>query len=188
MSEMKSSIPIQRILSELNQSLESVTNDQLESMVSLILQGNKIYVAGVGRSGLMSRAFAMRLMHLGLRSYVVGDVTTPAFEPGDILIVGSGSGETMGLVTMVTKARDIQGTIGLITTKRDSTLAKMADITLVIQAGSKEMDKADRYSIQPMGSLFEQALLMVYDAIVLCLMEKLRVDTEQMFLRHANLE
>ena len=36
----------------------------------------------------------MRMMHVGLDAYVVGETVTPSLEADDIFIVGSGSGET----------------------------------------------------------------------------------------------
>jgi 6-phospho-3-hexuloisomerase len=42
--------------------------------------------------------------------------------------------------------------------------------------------------VQPLGTLFEQALLILNDLIILDLMQRMDVDAAQMAERHANLE
>jgi len=72
----------------------SLSEDEIESFLKEILKADRIFIMGAGRSGLVAKAFAMRLMHLGLHSYVVGETITPALKPGDLLVVFSGSGKT----------------------------------------------------------------------------------------------
>lgn len=84
----------QQIIEELQRSVTQLDHQEAERMAELLLQSNKVFVAGAGRSGLMGRAFAMRLMHVGKEVYVVGETVTPGIEPGDVLVLGSGSGET----------------------------------------------------------------------------------------------
>lgn len=86
----------QQIIEELQHSISQLDHQEAERMAELLLQSNKVFVAGAGRSGLMGRAFAMRLMHVGKEVYVVGETVTPGIEPGDVLVLGSGSGETRG--------------------------------------------------------------------------------------------
>ncbi|MCP6043014.1 SIS domain-containing protein, partial [Klebsiella pneumoniae] len=78
-----------------------------EKAVDGILRAKKIFVAGGGRSGFMAKAFVMRMMHVGLDVYVVGETVTPNLEVDDIFIVGSGSGETQSLAAMTKKAKSI---------------------------------------------------------------------------------
>src|SRR5512133_4294126 len=88
------------VLKELEGALKQIDPVKAESLVDAIISANKIFVAGTGRSQMMIRGLAMRLMHLGFKSYVVGETVTPAIEPGDLLIIGSGSGETSILTVM----------------------------------------------------------------------------------------
>lgn len=178
-----------RAARELAEALESVDEKQVENLMDAICSAKKIYVTGAGRSLLMLRCFAMRLMHLGFQSYVVGDTTTPAFEREDLLICGSGSGETGGLVNAAVKAKKIGGKIAVITIRKDSTLGKMADALVEITAYTDkvECDVKER-PILPGGSMFEQGILVLTDAIVLPLSEKTGIPTNRAFSNHANLE
>lgn len=174
------------ILEELQRTTALIRNEETEQLVDGILEAKKVFVTGAGRSGLMAKSFAMRMMHVGLDPYVVGETVTPNLEADDIFIIGSGSGETKSLVPMVEKARKIGAKVVLVTVSPDSTMGKMADITVEIPAQAKS--EKENTSIQPMASLFEQALLLVYDATILRFMEKKGMDGETMFGRHANLE
>lgn len=177
----------QEILDELKRTLSRMKDTDSENIVESILSAKKIFVAGGGRSGFMAKAFVMRMMHIGLEAYVVGETVTPNLEADDLFIVGSGSGETGSLVSMTEKAKNIGATIASVTTNLDSTIGKLADLTIEIPAQAKA-DSASGKSIQPMGSLFEQALLLFYDALILSVMEKSDSHSEFMYGRHANLE
>ena len=61
---------------------------------------------GAGRSGLVAKAFAMRLMHLGFTAYVVGETITPAMRPKDLLVIFSGSGRTKTIADIAETARE----------------------------------------------------------------------------------
>lgn len=174
------------ILKELQRTTALIRDEETEQLVTGILEAKKVLVAGAGRSGLMAKSFAMRMMHVGLDPYVVGETVTPNLEADDIFIVASGSGETKSLVPMVEKAKGIGATVALVTISPDSTIGKMADITIEIPAQAKS--ETGNKSIQPMASLFEQSLLLVYDAVILSVMEKKGMDSETMYGRHANLE
>ncbi len=175
------------ILAELNRTLDLIKDEEAEKLVEGILRAKKIFVAGGGRSGFMAKAFVMRMMHVGLDAYVVGETVTPNLEPDDIFIVGSGSGETQSLAAMTKKAEGIGATVVAVTTNPESTIGKLADIKIEIPAQAKAEGTSGK-SIQPMGSLFEQSLLLFYDAVILRFMEKKELNSETMYGRHANLE
>ena len=101
------------VLGELERTLGAISPDAAEKLVDRIVGSKKILVAGAGRSGLAVRGFAMRLMHMGFDAYVVGETVTPHFETTDLLLIGSGSGETGSLVQMAKKAREIGGNIAI---------------------------------------------------------------------------
>lgn len=177
----------EEILAELKQTLALMDDAQAENLVAGILKAKKIFVAGGGRSGFMAKAFVMRMMHVGLEAYVVGETVTPNLETDDIFIVGSGSGETHSLAAMTQKAKAIGATVVAITTNPDSTIGCLGDIHIEIPAQAKA-DGASGKSIQPMGSLFEQSLLLFYDAVILRFMDKKGLKSGTMYGRHANLE
>ncbi len=97
----------EQIIEELNRAARQLADEEAETLADRILQSRKVFVAGAGRSGLMVRAFAMRLMQMGMDAYVVGETVTPNMEKDDILIIGSGSGETKSLIPMAEKARSL---------------------------------------------------------------------------------
>lgn len=176
------------IIKELNQTEDVITDEEAENLVKGILQSKKIFVAGSGRSGLMIKAFAMRMMQMGLDIYVVGETITPNLTQDDLLIVGSGSGETKSLVSMVQKAKSLDATVALVTINPESTLGQWADITVKLPGSPKDKSESNYNTIQPMGALFEQIFLLFCDAVILRLMKQQGFDSETMFGRHANLE
>ena len=176
-----------KILAELKRTIEHINDEEAEKLVEGILRAKKVFVAGGGRSGFMAKAFVMRMMHVGLDAYVVGETVTPNLEVDDIFIVGSGSGETQSLAAMTKKAKSIGATVVAVTINPDSTIGKLADIQIEIPAQAKA-EGASGKSIQPMGSLFEQSLLLFYDAVILRFMERKGLSSDTMYGRHANLE
>jgi 6-phospho-3-hexuloisomerase len=129
-------------------------------------------------------------MHLGKTVHVVGESTTPSIQAGELLILGSGSGQTRTLLTIAQKAQSQGANILLFTTNPTSPLANWADQTVVLPAPSLEdvAEVRDVKSMQPMGTLFEQSLLILCDIIILWLMLRTGVSASQMRGRHANLE
>ncbi len=178
-----------RALSELSDMISVVDEEAVGELTQAILKAGKIYVTGAGRSLLMLRGFAMRLMHLGLQSYIVGDTNTPAFEPGDLLIVGSGSGETAFAAIVAQKAKKLGGTVALFTIREKSTVAKLSDIVIRIPAYTDKAEEAGmKKSILPGATTFEHAMLVLGDTMILPLAQEVGTPTDSAFVRHANLE
>ncbi|MNZ98768.1 3-hexulose-6-phosphate isomerase [compost metagenome] len=179
---------VAEIVRELERTVGLLEGEQAEQLTERIMKAEKVYVAGAGRSGLMARAFAMRLMHLGIHAYVVGETTTPGVTAQDLLIIGSGSGETKSLLTMADKAGRIGADVAVVTIFPESAIGQQADIAIKLPGAPKDQALSTFTTIQPMGSLFEQTLLLFFDAIILRLMEKMGNDSATMLGRHANLE
>jgi 6-phospho-3-hexuloisomerase len=180
---------IMTVLDEVTYALHSVADVEVAACRQSIHTAKRVFVAGKGRSGLFIRAFALRLMQMGLTVYVVDDVTTPAITEGDLLIIASGSGETTALIHYAAQARSLGARVALITAFPHSTVAQQADTMIYIPAPSVKVDSSNEVvSAQPMSNLFEQSLAMLLDIITLQLMEELGINEEQMFARHANLE
>ncbi|RPI87597.1 MAG: 6-phospho-3-hexuloisomerase [Chloroflexi bacterium] len=181
---------IEQVLTEVRTSLNQISGESLAQAVTWVENAPRVFVTGVGRSGLCMRALGMRLMHLGKTVYVVGETITPNITAGDLLMIGSGSGQTAGLRVIAEQARDQGANVLLFTTDAASSLAALADFQVIISAPTKKTatNAFDRNSVQPMGTLFEQSLLILCDCLILGLMQKPGVDVIQMDKRHANLE
>lgn len=180
----------QTAAAEITAALAGVDHAALEKLAQAAASAPRVFAAGAGRSGLALKAFAMRLMHLGIPVHVVGESTTPGISPDELLVIGSGSGRTASLVSAATKAKQVGAMVALVTIDAQSPIAQQADIVVTVPAPSpKASAGAGRIaSIQPMGSLFEQTLWLTLDCTVLRLMELMNLTTDQMFARHANLE
>ena len=177
------------VIDELKVNAARIKEEELQNMTDLILGANRIYVAGAGRSGFAARALSNRLMHLGLQVYFVGEATTPAIAEGDLLLVGSGSGETGTLVVMAKKAISCKAKVATITIHPEATIGKMSSSVIVIPGATPKSNLDDTcVTIQPMGNAFEQMSWLVYDVLIKYLMNKLEMSVEEMFKRHANLE
>ena len=168
------------ILEELTINLEKVDGEQLNDFVSAIPAAKKIFLAGAGRSGLAIRGFANRMMHLGFDVSMVGEITTTSAHEGDLLIIGSGSGETQSLVAMSEKAKKNGVKIALNTINPESTIGQMADVKFVLPGASPKVEDEELVgkSVQPMGSSYEQLSFLVYDAMIMALMELVDETTD----------
>lgn len=176
----------QRIVQEIETILNHVQLDQVDTLMAMINQANRIFVMGAGRTRLMLNGFAMRLMQIGYPVFVVGEIVTPALATGDLLLIGSGTGETSGLVLNAQKAKKIGADIALITTNPDSTLGILADHRVIMPTFAGK-GPSQTQSFQPGGNAFEQCLLILCDAIAMTLIENLPAEVNIMN-RHANLE
>lgn len=182
-------LKLQAITQELSNVFQKVNERQVNEVIKEILTAPQIFTAGVGRSGYIMKMFTMRMMHLGLKVHDIGSPTTPSAEEGDLLIVGTGSGETESLKSYVKRAKKLGLKIITITSFLDSTLGEAADLILQIPSPTPKSDKKSLIrSNQPMGNLFEQSLLICLDALIMEIMEFKSIDANYMFANHANLE
>lgn len=185
---MKTTQYLAEVVQELSRTVDLISDEEAEKLVNKILESKKIFVAGAGRSGFMGKSFVMRMMHMGIDAYVVGETVTANLEKGDLLIIGSGSGGTKTLVSIAEKAKSLGGTVAAVTISPDSTIGKLADIIIKLPGSPKDQSESEYKTIQPMGSLFEQTMLLFYDALILRFMEKKGLDSTKMYGKHANLE
>ena len=177
------------VIKELEAALASIDPAATEQFAGLLLDADEIFCAGAGRSGFQIRGFAMRLMHMGLKSYMVGETCTPNITENGLLVICSGSGTTKSLVSHAAKAKEVGAKVALITINPESVIGKTADVVIKIPAVSPKSDVQGAVkSVQPMGSLFEQSEGIYMDIVIMMLMEKLGMDSDTMFGRHANLE
>lgn len=164
----------------------SLDRKQVSVFLSRLLKARRIYVTGAGRSGLIARAFAMRLMHLGRVVYVIGETVTPALASGDLLVIFSGSGETQTMVSFCTAAQDRGGIVLLITGSPHSHIGRLADHVVdlgdptgyyVTESGSFERRQmTGEYrsvsAFAPLGTMFETMALIFTDAVISAMIEE----------------
>ncbi len=179
---------IESILGEIRVVFEPLDENQVSALLDEILKANKIVVCGAGRVGMAIRGFGMRLGHLGLQAFTLGDSVVPGIGADDLLIVASGSGETQTIYDLVEIAKKNGARLALVTGNPASRMGRLADIIVQIQAPSKTKAVEGLVSIQPMTTLNEQSLGIFFDALVLDLMERMEETHDTMWARHSNLE
>lgn len=175
-----------KIILEIKSCIEDIRDQEVGEMIGHILRAKNIYCDGLGKSGLVADSFAMRLSQMNFHSFVVSGCTTTAITDQDVLIIGSGSGETPSLVGHARRAAEIGAKVILITTNPLSRIGEISDLVVEIPAPAKSVQGGD--SIQPMGTLFEQTLGVFFDSLVLMLMDEKAVTVEEMYKNHNNLE
>ncbi len=173
--------------SRLASTLTSEESDPLARAVALLESAPRVFVHGAGRTGLALRMVAMRLMHLGRVAHVVGDATTPAIGSGDLLLTASGSGTTAGVVRAAETATRAGASVVSLSTTSDSPLADLSTVVVVLPAAHKT-DHSRTASAQYAGSLFEQGVLLLGDALFHTLWQRSGSSAADLWPRHANLE
>ena len=165
--------------------LETVSEDDVKRVKDLFFKSNRIFVYGAGRSGLVAKAFAIRLVHLDFQTFVIGETITGPVQEGDLVIIISGSGETIPAVMTAEIANNLEASVVSITGKKKSGIARFADITLYISASCNDEERK-RYA--PLGTLFEASVWILLDGIIADLLESKKETEEDMRSRHATLE
>lgn len=169
----------------------------LDSLMDTRTRGKKVLIVGAGRSGLVGKAFAMRLMHLGFPVYVLGETINPNVGEGDMVIVISGSGKTTVPLAAAQMAKSLNAKVVAITSQEESPLAQTADLVVDIP-GREDIALEDEYhirqlkgqheSLAPMGTIFEDTTMIFLDSIIAELMNRLGLSVDSMMLRHATIE
>jgi 6-phospho-3-hexuloisomerase len=185
----------------ITQTISDVPPDSLGVLVELLIEkrNRRVLVLGAGRSGLVGRAFALRLLHLGYDVYVLGDTLVPSITAGDLVIAISGSGSTKLVLTAVEAAKNIGATVLAFTSFPDSPLGRMADYVIHVKGRvmEKEESRRDYFARQilglheplaPLGTLFEDTCMVLLDAMIPVLMEELKLSEEELRAKHANIE
>jgi 6-phospho-3-hexuloisomerase len=172
------------ILREQEAVINQADEGELTRLSDAIGRANRVFVLGEGRSGLVMRMLAVRLMHLGTPTFVVGETTTPAIEPGDLLIACSGSGETAVTCLLAEKAAAAGATVAAFTADPGSRLARVGKVVVTVPTQHK-LGTGSVATAQYGASLFEQCALVLCEAIVL---ELTPAEPDELIARHANLE
>ena len=205
MTEEFSDIPVfmDQMAESIRKTIATLDRTETLAFFNRMLLAKRIYVAGAGRSGLIARAFAMRMLHLGFDVYVVGETITPALQPDDTLVVFSGSGETQTMATYCRTVKELGGNVCLITASPDSTMSRIADC--VVNLGDltgyyrgdtstfEERQMTGQYrsvsaAFAPLGTMFEALALIFSDAVISALMEARKEGATELKRRLTNME
>jgi 6-phospho-3-hexuloisomerase len=177
-----------QLIDELRDVFMTISEPNVATMIDRLASAKKVFTYGVGREGLVLRSFCMRLYHMGLDAHVVGDMTTPHLDAGDLLVTSSGPGYFSTVAALMGVTRRSGGTVLIITANPQAELPRQADDVVVIPGQTMAGGTSERASIQPMGSLYEQVMWLLCDYVVLRLAERLRLTFADMSHRHTNLE
>lgn len=176
---------IEYIQRKIKDTLNKVSHEDVNKVKRLFFTSRRIFVYGAGRSGLVAKAFAIRLVHLGFQTFVIGETITAPVKKGDLVIIISGSGETIPAVMSAEIAHELGANVVSITAKKKSEIAKYADVTLFISATCNDVERK-RYA--PLGTLFEASVWILLDGLIADLLDSKNETEEIMRSRHATLE
>ncbi len=192
---------MKEIVAFIDRAIDLLNPEEVDSMINLLVdvyrRGAKVLIMGAGRSGLVGRAFGMRLMHLGYNVYILGETIVPSIGVNDAVIAISGSGRTQLIVTAAQTAKKVGAKVIAITSYRDSPLGRLADVVVVIPGRTKLAAEVDYFARQilgiheplaPLGTLFEDTALVFLDGVVVELMHRLGKSESDLRARHANIE
>jgi len=176
-------------LDELRTTFDRLDDTQVDAALDMIAAARRIVVFGGGREKLQIMGFAMRLYHMGLSVAVEGDMTTPPVGKGDIFIVTVGPGEISTALALLGVAKAAGASILVITAQPTGRAAQYADSVLHLPAQTMADDQGEqRTSVLPMGSLYEGALFVLFEVMILKLIDRLKISAETMRGNHTNLE
>jgi 6-phospho-3-hexuloisomerase len=177
-----------RAATEIAKAAAAIDPAAFDRLVEALATARRIAITGAGREGLMMRALAMRLYHLGLDVHVVGDMTCPPLGPDDLLFVSAGPGDLSTITALVTTARAAGAKTLCLTAQPDGPTARAATQTVHLPAQTMASDQGASPSILPMGSVFEGAMFLIFELVVLALCDRLGTTPAGMRARHTNLE
>jgi len=191
------------MVDRMNETAQMLDDAGAVQFLEEMLAARRVYVAGAGRSGLVAKAFAMRLMHIGVESYAIGETITPALSSGDTLVAFSGSGETNSIYDVCETAKELGGRLCLITAAPTSRISRLADAIIVLEGSSSpRTDLPSQYEVRqitgqyrsvsasfaPFGTLFETAALIFSDAVISALIEARHCTLDEVRERLANVQ
>ncbi len=176
-------------LAELGGVFARLDDARVDEVVAAIADARTTVVFGGGRERLQIMGLAMRLYHMGVPVAVEGDMTTPPVGPGDLFLVTAGPGEISTALALIGVARGAGARVVVITARPEGRASGLADLVLHLPAQTMADDQGPaRSSVLPMGSLYEGALFVLFEVMILKLRDRLQVTPEAMRARHTNLE
>ena len=193
---------MEQITEFIKKAVEEIDGESVKAFIEVLSSvysdmSKKILVMGAGRSGLVGKAFAMRLMHMGFNVYVLGETIVPSVRKGDVVIAISGSGRTQLIVAAAEAAKKVGARVVAITTYSESPLGRIADLVVRVPGRTKMVKMDDYFARQilgiheplaPLGTLFEDTTMVFLDSVIYSLMKRLGISEDEMRQRHANIE
>lgn len=185
---------VNTVQNEISEVLNSIDENKLNQFVDLLSNPNvKVLGYSAGRMGFGLKAFMMRLNHLGIHAYWFGDNYIPPMNENDLFICCSNSGTTKSVANIMdifkTKAK---GKVIAFVGNEDSKMGKDADLTIKFKTcngGLNSDDDASKInSIQPMTTLTEQSMFILFDLVILMLIDKLHININETKKFHSNIE
>lgn len=176
------------ILKEIDGALTHIDETTMDRFATMIVEAEKVFVVGVGRVMLSLQAFVKRLNHIGIKAWSVGDINEPAITDKDLLVVGSGSGESIFPLGIARCAKQFNAKLIHIGSNPQSSLSPLTDLMVRIPVKTKLNLPEEIDSQQIMSSLFEQSLYILCDAVALKIVEQQGLDLKSLWRFHANLE
>lgn len=176
--------PLEHILAAARRTLH-LDGATLSAFLDALQPGRRVFLYGRGRSGFVARAFAVRLMHLGFQTYVIGETITAPVQRQDVVVLVSGTGLTYPVVMTAELGRRQGATVIAITAQPESEVARLAHLVVPILPPAQNGAGA---RLAPLGTLFETSAWLFFDAVVALLMERLGETEASMRRRHATLE
>ncbi len=191
---MKVKKKMQYLTTLIYEQCKDIDEKEIDNLLRYIMESKRIFVVGAGRSGLVGKAFGMRLMHLGFRVYIVGETVTPAVKKGDLLIAISGSAKTNYVNAVSVAAKSMDAKVALITSHPETYLGRKADCTVKITGRpggggrnyAERQIKGDHEPLTPLGTLFELSCLIFLETLVAELMKIKGKKEIHMKERHSN--
>lgn len=177
-----------RAVDELKTVFETFDDAEAEKAVVAIMGAKRIAFYACGRERLQIMGFCMRLYHMGFEVSMVGDMTTPPLGAGDLLFTVCGPGFVSTTSALIGEAKKAGAKAFVVTSQPEGATCRLADGLLVMKAQTMADDRGSKRSVLPMGSLFEGALFVLFEVLVLKLMEAAEITPEAMRARHTNLE
>jgi 6-phospho 3-hexuloisomerase len=172
----------QRYITEhVTTALERLDPATVRRAVEVLSGAPQVFVYGAGRSGIIGRAFAMRLVQTGVRAFVIGESVTPIVQKGDAVFIISGQGESYSSIQAANIVRREGADLVVLTSRSSSKLAHTATVLLAIDLP----DDSDRPRYAPLGTIFESASLSLTDGIIAEMMRTHGETEGSMRRRHA---
>ena len=191
---------VNEITQHINKVVDKLDQKKVRQMMDDLIEAKRVFIYGMGRSGLVAKAFAMRLANLNFQVYIVGEVTTPSIREYDLLFVISGSGNTKSIVRAAEIAKEKNAKVSAITSNPGSYVAKLANTFVIVPGRTKEdvedlkkeylvnQLRGDHIPYSPLGTLFEDTCLILLDAAIVQIMHEKGVSEKDMKERHTNIE
>ena len=177
-----------RGLDELKDVFARLDDAQVNAAVNEIATARRIACYACGREKLQIMGFCMRLYHMGLDVAMTGDMTTPPLGKDDLFLAVCGPGEVSTTSALVNVAHKAGARTQVVTAEPEGITSRLADFTLLLPAQTMANHRGAAPSVLPMGSLFEGALFMLFEVMVLKLMALKHITSDDMRQRHTNLE